>query len=536
MAGESEARMNQPAPPSRSAEPSPAESSQPGPERHASVTRATGDSDTELHLVRDAALSDDAVHELSSTRVIGEGGMLAEPAPPSAGEAAAAENKKILVGGDFQLLKKLGEGAMGVVYRARQLSFNRDVAIKVLFPRIAKNQKLVERLYREARAMNLLDHPNIVHSYACGEEHGCPYVAMEFVEGDNLQKWLSRLGRLSVADAVYIILACARGLAYAHKQGMIHRDIKPENILVARDGTVKIADLGMVKAQDDDMALTQTGHAVGTPWYMPLEQAKNAKETDGRCDIYALGCTFYCLLTGNPPFTGTTIIDVIRAKEQGTFRPARSVNSEVPERLDLVIAKMTAKLPQYRYASCEELIADLDALGLGGRSLQLDEPTPTPEPRKRDQPSGEIVTNPTLAGALPDPHIWYVRFKGPGGQAALRKYTTAQLQKKLADGTIEPKAKASHNPRDGFRALATYKELEGKALSRASKEAADKNTARYRNLYKKIEEQERQREEQEQRRSGGLPAWIGLAVTVLAIAVGVGLLAWFIYYISGMLR
>lgn len=516
--------MNEPSSRSRSVEPS-----QPETARDAFPTHAMSDSDTDLHGTP-APAADDTPHELSSTRVIGD---LATP--PESASPSSPEKKSIIVGGDFRLLKKLGEGAMGVVYRARQLSFERDVALKVLFPRVAKNAKLVERLRREARAMNLLDHPNIVHSYGWGEEQGCPYVAMEFVEGDNLQKWLTRLGRLSVADAVYITLACARGLAYAHAQGMVHRDIKPENILVTTTGEVKIADLGMVKTFDDDMALTQTGHAVGTPWYMPLEQAKNSKDTDGRCDIYALGCTLYCLLTGNPPFSGATIIDVIRAKEQGTFPPARSVNPDVPERLDLVIVKMTAKQPRYRYQSCDELIVDLEALALAGTGLRLDEP-PAPEPKVKDRPSGEIVTNATLAGALPDPDIWYVRFKGPGGQPVLRKYTTAQLEKRLSDGTIEPKAKASHNPRDGFRALATYRELEGLALSRASKEAADKSSVRYRNLYKKIEEQERQREEQDQRRRSGAPAWLGLALAILGVALGIFLVAVFIYYISTMLR
>ncbi len=112
---------------------------------------------------------------------------------------------------------------------------------------------------------------------------------------------------------------------------MVHRDIKPDNVLIDRTGVVKVADLGMVKTLDEDMALTQTGHAVGTPWYMPLEQAKNAKDTDGRCDIYALGCMLYCLLTGNPPFTGRTLVEVIQAKEVGTFAPARSSNPDVPE-------------------------------------------------------------------------------------------------------------------------------------------------------------------------------------------------------------
>ena len=201
------------------------------------------------------------------------------------------------------------------------------------------------------------------------ECNGYHFVAMEFIDGDTLQKWLSRLDRFSVPDALAIILDCARALEYAHQEGIIHRDIKPDNVLIDRHGTVKVADFGMVKTHNEVLdSLTQTGHAVGTPWYMPLEQAKMAKDADGRCDIYALGCMLYCLLTGNPPFAGQTIVDVIQAKEVGTFPPARSVNPEVPERLDLIIAKMAAKLPGNRYQTCTELIKNLESLGPGFRA------------------------------------------------------------------------------------------------------------------------------------------------------------------------
>ncbi len=237
-------------------------------------------------ICRDCRADDAGARELSATRVIGDPLAPATPSPP-------VDEKRVVMGGDFQLVKKLGEGAMGAVFLARQLSFNRDVALKVLFAHVAKNEKLVERLNREARAMAALDHPNIVQAYAVGEENGCPYVAMEFVDGKNLQKWLGKLGRLSVADAVHIVRACAVGLGYAHKQGMIHRDIKPENILVTRSGAVKIADLGMVKTFDDDMALTQTGHAVGTPWYMPLEQGATPRTPMGVATFtpWAARCT-----------------------------------------------------------------------------------------------------------------------------------------------------------------------------------------------------------------------------------------------------
>jgi eukaryotic-like serine/threonine-protein kinase len=472
----------------------------------------------------DPDTDDDAVRALGSTQVIGN---------PSSAPTVAKTHTDPRVLGDFELIEKLGEGAMGAVFRARQISFDREVALKVLFPHVAKNPKLVERLRREGEAMALLDHPNIVQPFALviDEIQKHYFVAMEFVEGQNLQKWLAKVRRFSVADSVYIIVACARGLGHAHKKNLVHRDIKPENILLTRAGAVKIADLGMVKNFDDDMSLTQTGHAVGTPWYMPLEQAKNAKDTDGRCDIYALGCTLYCLLTGNPPFAGATILDVIRAKEQGTFPPARSANPEVPERLDLVIAKMTAKLPRYRYQTCADVVHDLESLGLAGTRLSvLSEPTANAA--NPSSSSGEIVSPSSAAETEPDPNVWYVRLKGPDGQPVLRRYTTAQLLTKLGEKTISPRTQAAHSPKQSFRALATFREFEGSALSQASKEAADMSTVSYRNLYKKIDEQDRKRGETARKRAAAWPGWINPVLTISGIVLGVALLAGFFYWVA----
>src|SRR5262245_8320754 len=296
----------------------------------------------------------------------------------------APAEKNITVIGDFQLLKTVGEGAMGKVYKAYQPAFKRYVALKILFEHVAKVPKLVERLYREGLVMGQLDHPNIVAAYGNGEDRGWHYIAMEYIDGESLQKCLNRFGRFSVGDALHIILACARGLQYAHENGLVHRDVKPDNVLITRDGRVKLADLGMVKRLDEEMGLTQTGHAVGTPWYMPLEQARNAKDIDARSDIYALGCMLYCLLTGEPPFAGKTLVEVIQAKEVGTFPSARSLSSEVPERLDLIISKMTAKLARYRYQSCAEVISDLEALGLANAELVfLTAPVPLGEGSKK---------------------------------------------------------------------------------------------------------------------------------------------------------
>src|SRR5262245_35127039 len=167
--------------------------------------------------------------------------------------------------GDYRLTKKLGEGGMGAVFKARQLSMDRDVALKVLPKHLAKDKDFVDRFYREARASAKLDHPNIVRGIAGGEEKGFHYFAMEFVDGESCEKILQEPRKFKVADALKIALDIARALDHAHSKGMVHRDIKPENILVTRDGTVKLADLGLAKETETNNALTQTGHGFGTP-------------------------------------------------------------------------------------------------------------------------------------------------------------------------------------------------------------------------------------------------------------------------------
>jgi eukaryotic-like serine/threonine-protein kinase len=474
---------------------------------------------------------------LGATRVVqgaieaGNTEVKADTALPAPAPGVLAENAAL---GDYRLLKRLGEGAMGEVWKAHQISFNREVALKILFPHIAGIPKLVERLGREAKVMFELDHPNIIQGYGWDFVAGRPYVAMEYVDGESLQKWLGRTGTLSVGDAVQIALTCARALDYAHGRGLVHRDIKPDNVLITRKGQIKVADLGMVKKLDDEeMALTQTGHAVGTPWYMPLEQARNAKETDRRCDIYALGCMLYCLITGQPPFTGRTLVEVIEAKEKGTFPPARKSNADVPERLDLILLKMTAKLPGHRYQTCAEAIKDLESLKLASGKLSFLSGAPAVRPPVKPAQS-------TMAGSISPPgsddkkttEIWYLRYRNHEGQVQVRKLTRDQVMMLAAAPNFDPTAKISRDPKEGFRALGTYREFEHIVLGRLSKTAADETTVRYRNLYKKIEEQDRKRERTTQKTGSNFSYWSGIFFRVGGICAGVGLLAFLLWYFA----
>jgi serine/threonine-protein kinase len=256
--------------------------------------------------------------------------------------------------GDFKLLRKLGEGAAGAVYYARQISFDRDAAVKVLYK---TSPKQIERFYREARLAGSLDHPHIVQGFAVGEERGLHYFAMEYVDGHSVQYLLDKLRRLQLSAALRVTLAVAKALDYAHGQNLVHRDIKPGNVLIGKKGAIKVADLGMAKIRDMDLAeLTRTGRGLGTPCYMPIEQFVNAKDADARCDIYALGCMLYALLTGQPPFVSSSFMELIQAKEAGTFPPAAEFNPEVPEGLDAIIVRMAARRPEDRFQTCRDVI------------------------------------------------------------------------------------------------------------------------------------------------------------------------------------
>src|SRR5205823_1081593 len=155
--------------------------------------------------------------------------------------------------------------------------------------------------------------------------------------------WLKKLGRFSVGDALHIILKTAEGLKHAHEKSMIHRDIKPDNILLTKDGVVKVADLGLAKDTEEDTSLTKTGAGAGTPIYMAPEQARDVKHVDARVDIYAMGVMLYVFLTGRPPFQGTTLVELISAKDIGKFDSIRKHNDDVPPKLDLIVDKMIAK-------------------------------------------------------------------------------------------------------------------------------------------------------------------------------------------------
>lgn len=271
--------------------------------------------------------------------------------------------------GPYKLVKKLGEGGMGAVYLAVDPATQRNVAVKVLPRHLSTNAEYVKRFRREAESAAKLKHPNIIGAFATGEDMGYHYYVMEYCEGQPLDLFLVVEKELSIERALKIVLQVARGLKYAHDQGIIHRDIKPPNIILTADGTAKILDLGLSKNIDDASISfkTVTGAVLGTPHYISPEQAQGEKKVDGRTDIYSLGATFYHLLTGKTPFEGTTVLEIL-SKHVNTVLPnPQDVREDIPDPVVQVLQRMMAKVPDDRYSDCGALIADLEE-AIAGRT------------------------------------------------------------------------------------------------------------------------------------------------------------------------
>ena len=263
----------------------------------------------------------------------------------------------------FEILGKLGQGGMGAVYKARQKSLDRIVALKILPPSIAKDAVFTERFQREARASAKLNHPNIVQGIDVGKDPvtGLWYFAMEYVDGPTLKKVLKEQKLIPEERALAIIRQIALALEAVNTHGMIHRDIKPDNILLTSRGDGKLADLGLVKQLNEDASLTQSGQAVGTPYYMAPEQVRGAAaEIDIRTDFYALGGTLYHLVVGKPPYDGQTSAVIMSMHLTDPVPNARKANPEVSEACSRLIEKMMQKKREQRMQTPADLLKLID--------------------------------------------------------------------------------------------------------------------------------------------------------------------------------
>jgi serine/threonine protein kinase len=262
--------------------------------------------------------------------------------------------------GEFEIIAPLGQGAMGAVYKARQTVLKRLVAIKTLQPTLASDAEFVTRFHNEAIAAAALNHPNLVQVYAANETDGIHWFAMEFVDGENAQSRLTRLGKLQPGEALAICMHVQTGLAYGwRKANLIHRDIKPDNIFLSNDGDVKLGDLGLAKSSDHQHSLTMTGASMGTPLYISPEQAEGRRDIDLRTDIYSLGATLYHLIAGAPPYTGESVFSLMTMHVNAPVPDIRELEPILPAALAAVIQKCMQKAPADRYGNYEELGAAL---------------------------------------------------------------------------------------------------------------------------------------------------------------------------------
>ncbi|MFO0425196.1 MAG: protein kinase domain-containing protein [Planctomyces sp.] len=294
----------------------------------------------------------------------------------SAPSESEAGSSRVL--GGYRILSELGRGGMGAVYLARQLSLARNVALKTIQAHWAENPRVIARFIREAYAAAQLTHHNVVQIYDLGEDQGTNFFSMELIRGQSLEDIIRQKGRLPTREAITCILQAARGLRYAHDNGMVHRDVKPANLMLSDDGLVKVADLGLVKTStpfeddadgDEDRSVmrasanskvTGIGSAMGTPAYMSPEQADDAAQVDHRADIYSLGCTFFALLTGKPPFTAGSAVEVITQHRTKPVVRQGALAADVPEEVGRILRKMTEKKPEERYQNLGDVIQDLE--------------------------------------------------------------------------------------------------------------------------------------------------------------------------------
>jgi serine/threonine-protein kinase len=271
----------------------------------------------------------------------------------------------------YKILGRLGAGAMAVVYKAKQLSLNRIVAIKVLPKRFSENPEYVERFYKEGQAAGKLNHINIVQAIDVGEAGGYHYFAMEFVDGRTVADDISAGKIFDEKEALDIIIQVAHALAHAHANGLIHRDVKPKNIMISNDGVVKLADMGLAREMTDmKLAETEAGKAYGTPYYIAPEQIRGKIDIDGRADIYSLGCTFFHLVTGRVPFIADDSTEVMKKHLRERLIPPDHINTSLSAGASEVIEIMMAKRREDRYNNAEELLLDLEALSKGQPPLQ----------------------------------------------------------------------------------------------------------------------------------------------------------------------
>ncbi len=293
--------------------------------------------------------------------------------------------------GPYLVGTRLGGGGMGAVYEAFDSKLHRPVAVKILAPHLAADAEASKRFLAEARAAARLNHPNVVHVYDAGQADGVTFLVMELVEGGSVHDLVVRKGPPGWRVATRIAADVCRGLAAAHDAGLVHRDIKPGNLMLAPDGTAKVADFGLAKRLDGaGTAITAAGAIMGTPDYMSPEQCQ-AERADGRSDLYSLGAAYYFLLTGRPPFRAESAVQVMFAHCSSPAPDPRTIAPDVPAGCAAVAARALAKKRGGRYPDARAMLRDLEALLAAPPS---DTHAPAPGPTPTPGPAGQETLSP----------------------------------------------------------------------------------------------------------------------------------------------
>jgi len=303
-----------------------------------------------------------------------------------------------LLGGRYEIQRKIARGGMAEVHLARDLSLDRMVAVKMLFPEFATDPAFVERFRREAQAAANLSHPNIAGVYDWGSEAGTYFIVMEFVDGDSVADLVRLAGPMQAQRAATIADEVAAALGFAHSKGVVHRDIKPGNILIGTSGSAKVVDFGIARAMASPSEdLTQAGSVMGTATYFSPEQAQGFP-VDSRSDLYSLGVVLFEMVCGRPPFTGDSPVAIAYKHVQEPPPRPSSIVSSVPAGLEAIIGKLLAKHPDNRYRSAEDLRADLRRFLDGGTPLALIEQGGAVDPNATVA-TGAVVGGAALAAA-----------------------------------------------------------------------------------------------------------------------------------------
>ena len=280
------------------------------------------------------------------------------PEPSNGEKPVSVENLRQF--GDYELLEKIAQGGMGVVFKARQISLNRIVAVKMILSGQFASEEEVQRFYAEAESAAKLDHPNIIPIYEVGKHKDFHFFSMGFVDGESLAEKISERP-MDPRETAQKLSAVCQAIEYAHQQGVIHRDLKPANILLDSQGQPRIADFGLAKQLHNDSGLTTTGQILGTPSYMSPEQAEGVPERIGTSsDVYSLGAVLYALLTGRPPFQAATLVATLKQLMEKEPVPLRELDSDIPRDLETIALKCLQKDSLARYDSAQELSAELE--------------------------------------------------------------------------------------------------------------------------------------------------------------------------------